>query len=74
MKNLCENCTHFDGSKHQNDQRTHHAGICKKWCEIVFKTDNCKQYSLKSNPTENEIFPPLVDVAKLPVIQFDLFQ
>ena len=74
MKNTCQNCVSFDGSKHQKDSRTQHAGICLKWSEIVFKTEICKQHFLNSNPTENQIFKPLVDVAKLPVIQFDLFQ
>jgi hypothetical protein len=66
MKNLCESCIYFDAEKHKNDPRTAHAGICKKWCEIVFKNDKeCKQYfSFKNAPVE-EIFP-LVDVTKLP--------
>jgi hypothetical protein len=73
MKINCENCVFFDGSKHQKDARTQHAGICSKWTEIVFRSETCKQHFLNSNPTEKDIFPALVDVSKLPVIQFELF-
>lgn len=74
MLENCENCTFFDGSKHQNDKRTFHAGICSKWTEIVFKTEICKQYFSKKNKSENEIFIPLVDVKMLPPInQLKLF-
>ena len=74
MLENCENCTFFDGSKHQNDIRTKHAGICSKWTEIVFRTETCKQYFSNQNKTEKEIFIPLVDISKLPNInQLTLF-
>lgn len=75
MKNTCENCISFDRSRHYKDARTQDAGICLKWIEVVFKRETCKEHFLKDNPTEKEIFPPLVDVTKLPPItQLDLFQ
>jgi spore cortex formation protein SpoVR/YcgB (stage V sporulation) len=66
MAEKCENCSYFDGSKHENDKRTAHAGICSKWTEIVFKSETCKQFFSNENKTEKEIFIPLVDVSKLP--------
>jgi hypothetical protein len=74
MTEKCENCTFFDGSKHQKDARTAHAGICSKWTEITFKWENCKGFFSKENLTEKEIFIPLVDVTKLPdVTQLTFF-
>lgn len=66
MTENCENCASFDGTKHENDNRTKHAGICSKWCQIVFKTENCKQFFSKENKKEKEVFPPLLDLTKLP--------
>jgi hypothetical protein len=68
MKNQCQNCINFDASKHENDPRTSHAGICKKWCEIVFKTDKeCKQFLDHKNHKAEIIFP-VIDVTKLPPV------
>lgn len=66
MTQNCENCIFFDGSKHENDTRTKHAGICSKWTQIVFRSETCKQYFSNENKGENEIFKPLVDVTQLP--------
>lgn len=68
MAENCENCMFFDGTKHDNDIRTKHAGICSKWTEIVFRTETCKQFFTLQNKKENEIFKPLVDVSILPPI------
>lgn len=67
MKGTCQNCCHFDGSKHQKDPRTQHAGICSKWTEIVFQSETCKQYFSNENKSEKEIFP-LIDTTQLPPI------
>lgn len=56
MKNTCENCIEFDNEKHKNHFATRHAGVCKKWCEIMFLNDSCKSYLSKENP---EIIEPL---------------
>lgn len=50
MKNVCENCIYFDNEKHKNSYQTRHAGICKKWCEITFLKDTCKNFLSKDNP------------------------
>ncbi|MDN3673432.1 hypothetical protein QWY99_10245 [Flavobacterium branchiarum] len=74
MKNQCQDCHYFNGDRHKNDPRTEHAGICSKWCEVVPKKDTCNQFFAKSNLTEQEIFKPLIDVAKLPPAnQLNLF-
>ena len=74
MKENCENCTFFNGTAHEKDSRTRHAGFCSKWVEITFKRDTCKQYFSSVNKTEKEVFPPLVDLSKLPSIdQLTLF-
>ncbi|MFV8344589.1 hypothetical protein [Flavobacterium sp. ZB4P13] len=74
MTEKCENCYYFDGSKHEKDAQTAHAGICSKWTEIVFKSETCKQFFSNQNKSEKEIFIPLVDVSKLPPInQLTLF-
>jgi len=70
----CLNCIFFDGSKHQNDLRTSHAGICSKWTQITFKTDTCKQFFSNANKPEKEIFKPLIDVTKLtPINELSFF-
>lgn len=56
MTENCSNCTFFDGSRHENDKRTSHAGICSKWSQIVFKTEICKQYFFKGNEPAENIF------------------
>jgi hypothetical protein len=74
VKNQCENCHYFSGDKHKNDPRTKHAGICSKWTEVVFRTENCKEYFSSSNAPADEIFKPLIDVNQLPpVTQLNLF-
>ena len=46
----------FDGSKHEKDVRTAHAGICKKWCEVTFKNDLCKFHlEMSTLPEWNEL-------------------
>lgn len=50
----CESCHYFDGSKHEKDKRTEHAGICKKWYEVTFKTDVCKYHFSNKNLPEWE--------------------
>jgi len=54
MKNECQNCINFDNEKHKNHPATKHAGICKKWVEITFLTDNCNQFLSKENPENLE--------------------
>lgn len=66
MSKLCDNCTFFDGSKHQNDSRTSHAGICSKWSEIVFRSETCKQYISVLDQPKEKIQVPLIDVKNLP--------
>lgn len=66
MTQNCENCASFDGTKHENDNRTKHAGICFKWSQIVFRNETCKQFFSNQNKTETEVFPPLLDISKLP--------
>lgn len=74
MTEKCENCHYLDTSKHENDQRTKHMGICTKFCEISFKWEKCKQFLPVQEKDEKEIFIPLVDVSKLPPItQLNLF-
>lgn len=66
-KNPCIDCNSFDNSQHINDPRTMHAGICKKWSQITFISDTCKQYIPIQELCENDIFKePLIDVSKLP--------
>ena len=66
-KNPCIDCNSFDNSKHINDPRTMHAGICKKWSQITFTSDTCKQYIPIQNHFEKDIFKePIIDVSKLP--------
>lgn len=45
----CRTCLHFDGSKHEHDARTAHAGICKRFSETTFKNDSCTQYLSLNN-------------------------
>nr|WP_294931305.1 hypothetical protein [uncultured Flavobacterium sp.] len=73
MAETCENCASFDNSKFLHHTATRDAGMCTKFTEITFKRDKCKFHLPKQALSENEIFVPLVDVSKLPVIQFDLF-
>lgn len=41
----CLKCSNFNNQKFVNDTRTKHAGICEKFCEVVFYNDKaCKQY------------------------------
>jgi hypothetical protein len=56
MTENCENCMYFDGSKHKNDTRTQHAGICSKWCQIVFKKEHCKQFFSAENLPPKSVF------------------
>lgn len=74
MTQTCENCLSFDNSKFLHKRATRDAGLCGRFTEITFKRDNCKFHLPKQQLNENEIFVPLVEVKKLPVIQFDLFQ
>ncbi|WP_308131738.1 hypothetical protein [uncultured Flavobacterium sp.] len=48
-KPTCETCHYFDNSHHVKDERTKHAGLCKKWCEITFCRDSCKEYFNQEN-------------------------
>lgn len=57
-KETCENCHYFDNSAHKLDARTAHAGVCKKFSEIVFLSDNCSQYFDVSNLPQDKIFQP----------------
>lgn len=66
-KNVCQNCNHFDNSKHKKDDRTNTAGICTKWCEIVFQSDTCKSYIDEPMTKEIFVFKPLE-------FQYDLFK
>lgn len=43
-KSKCLNCINFDNVAHASDERTKHAGLCKKFCEIVFQNDSCNQW------------------------------
>lgn len=43
-KPTCLNCYEFDNVAHKSDYRTKHAGLCKKWCEIVFQNGTCKSW------------------------------
>lgn len=52
MTENCENCVSFDPSRHANDKRTQHMGICTKFCEISFKWEKCNQFFSKEN-TDN---------------------
>lgn len=74
MSDTCQNCIQFDNAKFLHHSATKDAGMCMKYIEITFKRETCKFHMPKQELTENEIFVPLVDVKKLPVIQFDLFQ
>lgn len=56
MTQNCENCFHFDGSQHENDARTKHAGICKNFSEIVFKKETCKFHFSKDNLPSEKVF------------------
>lgn len=48
----CLNCTHFNNEKFVNDARTKNAGICEKFCEVVFYNDkSCNQYLIKPPET-----------------------
>lgn len=74
MKNTCENCVSFDPSRHENDKRTSHCGICSKFTEVVFKSDSkCKFFMIKTNPIDipefKKVDPKPVKVYK----QLDLF-
>jgi hypothetical protein len=41
----CLKCSHFNNQKFVNDTRTKNAGICEKFCEVVFYNDKaCNQY------------------------------
>lgn len=69
MKNtkiLCIDCHFFDNSKHKNDPRTSHAGLCVKWSEINFKNSTCKQAIPIQESEKNPFKEPLIDVTKLP--------
>lgn len=74
MPKTCENCHSFDNAKFVQKHATRDAGICSMFTEVTFKRDSCKYHFPKQELKENEIFLPLVDVGKLPVVQFDLFQ
>jgi len=74
-KNTCQNCHFFDDSRHKNDNRTSHAGLCLKWSEINLKTSTCNQFKticvLDGKPSFNK---PIIDVEKLPhVSQLSFF-
>jgi hypothetical protein len=72
----CETCYHFDGSNHKNDRRTAHAGICKKWCEVMLRTETCKAYFAEGNlPDWDAVTAPAIDsVAEQPTSnQLNLF-
>lgn len=56
MTENCKNCIHFDPSKHANDPRTQHAGICTKWIEVTFKNDTCKHHFRADNLPVEKIF------------------
>ena len=57
---------HFDPSKHQNDARTKHAGICTKWVEITFLSDSCKfHFSAENLPSEKVFLTPLQPTQQL---------
>lgn len=49
-KKPCLNCVHFDNTKHVNDSRTKHAGICQKWCQVTFNNHTCKDHTLTALP------------------------
>lgn len=62
IKNECSNCYAFDNSKHKQDLRTSHAGICKYYTCVVFKSDTCKAFmSVQQLPD----FPTLETQQKL---------
>ncbi len=67
MKNECQNCINFDNEKHKNHPATKHAGICKKWCEIMFLKDSCNQFLSKENPENLEPLKPLQNENSIPV-------
>ena len=74
MTETCQNCQSFDNAKFLHKRATRDAGICTKFTEVTFNRDSCKYHLPKQELSENEIFVPLVEVKRLPVIQFDLFQ
>ncbi len=58
-KSHCLNCINFDNSSHVSDERTKHAGLCKKWCEITFQNDSCKQWlDVDIDKTWNDVIAP----------------
>lgn len=68
MTEKCKNCFHFDGSQHEKDARTKHAGICKNFNEIVFKNETCKFHFTTDNlPLKNVFSEPQI------AIQLNLF-
>jgi hypothetical protein len=40
----CQDCIHFDNSRHIKDSRTAHAGLCKRFSETTFLHDSCSQW------------------------------
>lgn len=51
MTKTCQNCISFDPQRFKNDIRTSHCGLCDKFTEVVFKSDNgCKYFFSKMNP------------------------
>lgn len=66
MTKNCKNCVHFDNSKHALDERTKTAGICKKFYEVTFQSDNCNAHQLsnKIDVYEIEVIDPIYLIPK----------
>lgn len=72
----CEDCLHFDNTRHLKDARTAHAGLCKRFCETTFLKDTCNQWLPNVLPDwETEILKTatIVEISKPQVKQLNLF-
>lgn len=69
----CERCDFFDNSHHVKDARTAHAGLCKRWSNITWKTETCSEFLNAGDlGTWNEVIKELHE--KPTVNQLNLFQ
>lgn len=69
----CENCIYFDNSKHKQDKRTEHAGICNKLGSITFLNETCKMFEpIQKTLNDIEVNEPIYVLPKSQMTMYEI--